>query len=33
VPAVRMTPRKLEREMGPRLLKLVAQVETLVAWE
>lgn len=31
VPAVRMTPRKLEREMGPRLLRLVARIETALA--
>jgi len=31
VPAARMTPRMLEREMGPRLLALVAEVEGLLA--
>ena len=31
VPAARMTPGKLEREMGPRLIELVAEVEALLA--
>ncbi|PLP97602.1 IclR family transcriptional regulator [Cupriavidus pauculus] len=31
VPATRMTPGRLEREMGPRLLELVADVEALLA--
>lgn len=31
VPTARMTPRKLDREMGPRLLELVAEVEALLA--
>ncbi|MBY4896169.1 IclR family transcriptional regulator [Cupriavidus sp. AU9028] len=30
VPASRMTPRKLDREMGPALLELVAEVEALL---
>lgn len=31
VPATRMRPGKLEREMGPRLIELVAEVEALLA--